>query len=97
MKFRFVKVSIITTIVLVVMYGINLQILSPLHSQAISPSMVMKNTVVSMSIDIKRIPIGDGHISTTPEVGSVWSCRTPTGDGIGGAHASGNWIHSDGT
>lgn len=50
------------------------------------------------TIDLHRIPIGDGRIATSPTIGSVWSCRPQLGgDGIGGAHAAGKWIHADGT
>jgi hypothetical protein len=51
----------------------------------------------AQNIDLKQIPLGDGRISTAPTIGSVWSCRPPGGDGIGGAHAQGQWIHADGT
>lgn len=47
----------------------------------------------SPSIDLRYIPIGDGRISTQPEVGFVWSCRTEfRGPRRHGAHASGDWI-----
>ncbi len=47
--------------------------------------------------DLAHIPLGDGRIATAPQVGAVWSCRTQFGDGIGGAQASGPWIHADRT
>lgn len=59
---------------------------------------VLQKAAIATEVDLKRILIGDGRISTRPTVGSVWSCRTRFGgDGIGGAQASGNWIHTDGT
>jgi YHYH protein len=50
------------------------------------------------AVDLRRLPIGDGRVVTSPQVGAVWSCRPSFGgDGIGGAHAAGEWIHADGT
>jgi YHYH protein len=44
-------------------------------------------------IDLHRIPIGDGRISTQPQTGFLWSCRTQFGGPRRhGAHLSGNWI-----
>jgi YHYH protein len=59
------------------------------------PTTIVENGKIR--IDLQRIPIGDGHISTAPKIGAVWSCRSQFNDGIGGAHASGKWIHADGT
>ncbi len=50
----------------------------------------------SVDVDLKHIPIGDGRISSQPEVGSIWSCRTRFRSRIG-AHATGDWIQADGT
>ncbi len=61
-----------------------LVVVVPLQTVAYKPSF---------SIDLRHIPIGDGRISTQPEVGFVWSCRTEfRGPRRHGAHASGNWI-----
>jgi hypothetical protein len=50
------------------------------------------------NVDLHHIPIGDGRISTKPEQGFVWSCRTQFGGPRRhGAHASGNWIHQNAT
>jgi YHYH protein len=54
--------------------------------------------LAARGVNLQQIPIGDGRISDRPTIGSVWSCRANLGgDGIGGAQASGNWIHADGT
>lgn len=46
--------------------------------------------------DLTRLPLGDGKVSTTPQVGYIYLCNTqPTGQG--GAGTDGPWIHSDGT
>jgi hypothetical protein len=46
-------------------------------------------------LDLTRLPIGDGKISTEPRAGYIWACRVnPAG---GGAHAKGPWIRDDGT
>ncbi len=50
------------------------------------------------SVDLRHIPIGDGRISTKPQTGFLWSCRTQFG-GLRrqGAHASGDWIGDNAT
>lgn len=47
--------------------------------------------------DLTHLPLGDGHISTSPVVGSVWSCQTQFNSNAGGAFTNGPWIKSDGT
>lgn len=39
------------------------------------------------------IPLGDGHVSSSPKVGYVDSCTTSFGEG-GGAQSSGSWLDS---
>ena len=47
------------------------------------------------AVDLTRLPIGDGHISSKPERGSAWACRT---DMFGGRRShGGEWIRGDGT
>lgn len=43
------------------------------------------------AINPKAIPLGDGHVSSSPKVGYVYSCRAQFG-GIGGAQVVGPWI-----
>ena len=50
---------------------------------------------VSPTVDLTRLPVGDGRISAKPERGSVWACRT-AGFGTRRSHG-GEWIRSDGT
>ena len=45
--------------------------------------------------DPAHLPIGDGKLSTSPEVGKVWSCTTQFGGG--GAFKDGPWIRGDGS
>lgn len=45
--------------------------------------------------DPARLPIGDGKLSSAPEVGKIWSCTTEFGGG--GAFKDGPWIKVDGT
>ena len=47
--------------------------------------------------DLTKLPIGDGHVSTSPVAGSVWSCQTQFNANAGGASTNGPWMHSDGT
>ncbi len=46
-------------------------------------------------VDLLRVPVGDGKISTGPRVGYVWRCGT--GGAGGGASVKGPWFNSDGT
>jgi YHYH protein len=43
-------------------------------------------------LDIHHLPLGDGHISTTPERGAVMACRMGPGR-RGSARHAGPWIH----
>lgn len=52
-------------------------------------------SLVRAAPDVKSLPLGDGHVSTSPVVGSVWSCQTTFSGG--GAFADGPWIKGDGT
>lgn len=45
----------------------------------------------SGAINLAAIPLGDGHVSTSPEVGSVDSCQT-TFPPVGGAQSVGPWV-----
>ena len=50
----------------------------------------------SEEVDVHRLPLGDGHVSTTgAQRGWVYACRLMTGGG--GAFRDGSWIHDDGT
>jgi hypothetical protein len=44
----------------------------------------------TLELNERALPLGDGHISTQPRKGYVFSCGTPSGGG--GAHVLGNWI-----
>lgn len=48
-------------------------------------------------VDLTRLPVGDGYLSTAPQVGYIWSCQTNFNPDAAGAHAIGDWIHGDGT
>src|SRR5438034_1755859 len=43
------------------------------------------------AVNPRAIPLGDGHVSSSPRVGYVDSCQTRFG-GMGGAQAVGPWI-----
>jgi YHYH protein len=47
------------------------------------------------NVDIKKLPIGDGKVSATPQSGHVMAC--PFRGMNLGAHAKGAWIKDDGT
>ncbi|HEY9839814.1 MAG TPA: YHYH protein [Candidatus Obscuribacterales bacterium] len=63
------------------------------------PAKVM--SAVQSSVDLSRLPVGDGKLSSSAVRGSVFSCNTrfgnPPGGMAGGAMASGAWLHSDGS
>src|SRR3954468_17435232 len=42
---------------------------------------------------VGTLPLGDGHVSTSPRVGYVYSCQTSFG--AGGASATGPWIEGE--
>jgi hypothetical protein len=46
------------------------------------------------SVSPKALPLGDGHLSTTPRAGYVDSCQTRFPPGAGGAQVAGPWIDS---
>ncbi len=45
--------------------------------------------------DLSSLEIGDGHISTEPRVGYVWSCMQNFNEDAGGAQATGAWFNED--
>lgn len=45
-------------------------------------------------LDIRHLPLGDGHISASPKRGYVMACRMGPGR-RGGARHAGAWIHDD--
>lgn len=49
-------------------------------------------------VDLENLPLGDGKVSTAPQVGYIWSCDQRFNMEGGGAFAAGPWINStDGT
>ena len=44
-------------------------------------------------VDPTALPLGDGHVSTSPKIGNVDSCQTQFGN-VGGAQAVGPWINA---
>jgi hypothetical protein len=56
---------------------------------ASSPSLPTP-AVEHPTIDLSRLPIGDGKLSTQPRQGYLWQCNSP-GNG-GGAQATGAWF-----
>jgi hypothetical protein len=46
-------------------------------------------------VDLTRLPVGDGRISDSPQVGYVFRCGQM--GGVGGAHEQGPWFNGDGT
>jgi hypothetical protein len=70
--------------------------ISVVRSQFLGATQAQNGSGMTNAVDLKRLPIGDGRISTQPKMGSVWPCRTQFNHRAG-AHASGDWIQADGT
>jgi len=49
----------------------------------------------AQEVDLTRLPLGDGKISTEPRKGWIWACRIDPN--AGGAFRDGPWIKPDGT
>lgn len=64
-------------------------------SSVSTPTPSAPASVSNVRADLTRLPIGDGRVSTSPRVGSVYSCQTSFGGG--GASRDGSWIRGDGT
>jgi YHYH protein len=93
MKIRFFGITFIVAVLLWVVSFIHQPTLQPQASVAEATS---HRAITALNVDLTRLPMGDGKISTQPEVGFVWPCRTRF-HSRAGAHASGDWIHSDKT
>jgi YHYH protein len=44
-------------------------------------------------VDPTALPLGDGHVSTSPKIGNVDTCQTQFGN-VGGAQAVGPWVNA---
>lgn len=62
---------------------------------ALSPASALAHDPAPAGVDLTRLPIGDGKLSTAPKVGYIWACRI--NPGAGGAFRDGPWIRGDGT
>ncbi len=60
--------------------------LNPLHAQDTTATPIHTDV-----LDITQLPLGDGKVSTRPQVGYVYSCQTHFQGG--GAQHAGDWIH----
>src|SRR5262245_53799793 len=45
---------------------------------------------IAHDLDLRRLPLGDGKISTEPKTGWIWACRIDPQ--AGGAFRAGPWI-----
>jgi hypothetical protein len=50
---------------------------------------------IAHDVDLTRLPVGDGNVSSSPKAGWVWACRV--NPEAGGAHKQGPWFSGDGT
>jgi YHYH protein len=49
------------------------------------------SSIPAGKMDLTRLPMGDGKLSSSPKAGWIWPCRV-NGNHIGGAHRQGPWI-----
>src|ERR1700728_3331266 len=58
-------------------------------------SIVLAGGAAAHEVDLTRLPLGDGKLSTAPKKGWIWACRIDPD--AGGAFRDGPWIRPDGT
>ncbi|MBW4549653.1 MAG: YHYH protein [Aphanocapsa sp. GSE-SYN-MK-11-07L] len=111
MRFHFVKIFLLVFGLLVVWSFAGEQMAELRRSQAAAVEAIRSTAVTvapnsspteiakasNQGVDLTRIPIGDGRISTAPQVGYVWSCRTRFRTSAGPYANSGAWVQADGT
>jgi hypothetical protein len=56
---------------------------------------LLATAAAAHDVDLTKLPLGDGKISTEPRTGFIWACRVDPGGG--GAFRDGPWIKADGT
>lgn len=61
------------------------------------PIKIEQNTAASNPLNPKRLPLGDGKLSSVPKAGYIMSCQQRFGGFPGGAFRDGDWIKQDGT
>jgi hypothetical protein len=93
MKLRFVGIALMVAALL---WAWSFNSHSTLQPHPSIAEAALHRNLATHAVDLRHLPIGDGKISTHPEAGSVWPCRSRF-NSRAGAHASGAWIHSDGT
>jgi hypothetical protein len=59
------------------------------------PLLLWPAVLFAHEVDLTRLPLGDGKISTEPRKGWIWACRIDPN--AGGAFRDGPWIRPDGT
>ena len=60
------------------------------HATADAELVAASDVVRTDTVDDTALPLGDGNVSSSPEAGSVFSCKTSFGGG--GAFTDGPWI-----
>lgn len=53
------------------------------------------NTITNSGLDLTKLPLGDGNVSSSPQAGYVYSCQTSFSS-TGGAFTAGPWINTSG-
>jgi hypothetical protein len=66
-----------------------------MRRQLFALAVLAASAAAAHDVDLTKLPLGDGKISTGPRAGFIWACRVdPNG---GGAFRNGPWIKADGT
>lgn len=54
-----------------------------------------RTIAIKRTIDLTKLPMGDGKISTSPQKGYVYSCQTQFSTQKAGAEHTGDWVNGD--
>jgi YHYH protein len=97
MKRRFIQLAVALFVLVTTLHLLDLGNLISLPGTAnLYKSEIPLTKMASGSINLKRIPLGDGKLASSPQTGWIWPCRIGSNH-IGGAHRRGSWIEGDRT
>jgi YHYH protein len=97
MKRRFLQLAATLFILITTIHFLDLDRLTIAPSAAnVHQSDIPIGKLPSGKLNLKKLPIGDGKLATSPKAGWIWPCRVG-GNHIGGAHRKGPWIKDEGT
>lgn len=71
------------------------QAISRLQQPVAAATSTGETQTHASQVDLTHLPLGDGHVSSQPQTGSIWACQTSF-NGRGADHL-GDWVNGDGT